>query len=29
VCGLALLGCGGLMIASGYFVMNKIADIEV
>ncbi len=29
VCGLSLLGCGGLMIAAGYFVMNKIADIEV
>ncbi len=28
-CGLSLLGCGGLMIAAGYFVMNKIADIEV
>lgn len=28
-CGLSLLGCGGLMIATGYFVMNKIADIEV
>ncbi len=29
VCGLSMLGCGVLMIASGYFVMNKIADIEV
>ncbi|GAB4527363.1 MAG: type II secretion system F family protein [Anaerolineales bacterium] len=28
-CGLSLLGCGGLMIAAGYFVMNKIGDIEV
>lgn len=29
VCGLSMLGCGGLMIAAGYFVMTKIADIEV
>ncbi len=29
VCGLSMLGCGVLMIVSGYFVMNKIADIEV
>ncbi len=28
-CGLGMLGCGVIMIASGYFVMNKIADIEV
>ncbi len=28
-CGLSMLGCGVLMIASGYFTMNKIADIEV
>lgn len=29
ICGLSMLGCGGLMIAAGYFVMTKIADIEV
>ncbi len=29
VCGLSMLGCSVLMIVSGYFVMNKIADIEV
>lgn len=29
VCGLSLLGCGGLMIAAGYFVMTRIASIEV
>ncbi|GAB4499802.1 MAG: type II secretion system F family protein [Anaerolineales bacterium] len=28
-CGLSMLGCGGLMIVAGYFVMNKIGDIEV
>jgi tight adherence protein B len=29
VCGLGMLGCGGAMIVAGYFVMNKIADIDV
>ena len=29
VCGLSMLGCGALMVVSGYFIMNKIADIEV
>ncbi len=29
LCGLSLLGCGGSMIVAGYFVMNKIADIDV
>jgi tight adherence protein B len=29
LCGLGMLGCGGGMIVAGYFVMNKIADIEV
>lgn len=29
VCGLGMLGCGGAMIVAGYFVMTKIADIEV
>lgn len=28
-CGIPLLLCGGLMIMSGYFVMNRIAKIEV
>ncbi len=28
-CGYIALGTGGLMILAGYFVMNKIADIEV
>lgn len=29
VCGLAALGTGVLMVAAGYFVMMKIADIEI
>lgn len=29
ICGLGMLGCGGAMIISGYFVMNKIADINI
>lgn len=29
LCGSIALGVGGLMILAGYFVMNKIADIEV
>ena len=29
LCGIGLLVCGGIMIIIGYFVMNKIADIEV
>lgn len=28
-CGLPLLGCGGLMILAGYYVMTRIANIEV
>ncbi len=28
-CGIGMLSCGLLMIISGYFIMNKIADIEV
>jgi hypothetical protein len=29
ICGYVALGVGLIMIASGYFVMNKLADIEV
>jgi len=29
LCGIPLLICGGIMIAIGYFVMTKIADIKV
>ena len=29
LCGIPMLICGGLMIAAGYYVMNRIADIEV
>jgi tight adherence protein B len=29
MCGIPMLICGGLMITLGYFMMNKIADIEV
>jgi tight adherence protein B len=29
LCGLGMLGCGGSMIVAGYFIMNKIADIDV
>jgi tight adherence protein B len=29
LCGLGMLGCGGSMIIAGFFVMNKIADIDV
>lgn len=29
ICGIAILTCSGIMILIGYFVMQKIADIEV
>jgi tight adherence protein B len=28
-CGYISLGCGAVLIVAGYFVMNKIADIDV
>ena len=28
-CGIAMLVCGGLMIVAGYYMMTRIADIEI
>lgn len=29
ICGIAMLSCGAIMVLVGYFIMNKIADIEI
>jgi tight adherence protein B len=29
LCGIGMLVCGGIMIIIGYYIMNRIADIEI